>query len=148
MCLRQMYERENVQLQCPLCRNPITTIVQLYPSHADHRDIERVLAFTNEYNYRFDDERSWWRRIVEFPYVFRMIWRGLFNPRFIIYFIRHAFFYRFLFIIVLYILMPFDLIPERVFGFIGLIDDLFVVFLVLTFMLSMTAVSFMRRRGI
>lgn len=42
--------------------------------------------------------------------------------------------------------MPLDLIPEKVFGVIGFLDDLFIAIMALTFMMSVAAVAFIRNR--
>ena len=75
-----------------------------------------------------------------------MIRRRMLSPVFLVYFIRSAFFFRYIIFIMFYILMPLDLIPEKVFGVIGFLDDLFFIFFFLVFVLSLAAVAFMRRR--
>ncbi len=63
-----------------------------------------------------------------------------------VFFIRSAFFFRFIFICVFYLLMPLDLIPERVFGVVGFIDDIFIMIMALLFLMSVAAVAYIRNR--
>jgi uncharacterized membrane protein YkvA (DUF1232 family) len=42
--------------------------------------------------------------------------------------------------------MPLDLIPERVFGVVGFIDDIFIMIMALLFLMSVAAVAYIRNR--
>ena len=145
-CIFDIYERINNRLDCPLCRRPVTTLFRNFPDGIDDHNSEKIIVGIIDYNRAFDDNRSWWRRIREFPYVWRMVRRGVFNPRFLVFFIRSAFFLRWAFIMVVYLIVPLDIIPERVFGIAGFIDDLFLSLFGLIFMVSIAAVAYMRMR--
>jgi uncharacterized membrane protein YkvA (DUF1232 family) len=49
------------------------------------------------------------------------------------------------FIIIVYLLMPFDLIPESMMGVVGYIDDLLWAVLIILIFISIAALQFMRR---
>lgn len=48
------------------------------------------------------------------------------NPRFWILFIKSVYFFKVIIAAIVYLIMPVDLIPEKLFGFIGLLDDLII----------------------
>ncbi len=92
-----------------------------------------------EYNRIFDDNRSVIRMIKEFPYVLKKIWKKFFQIRFLAYFLRTVQITRWIFIIVVYLLMPFDLIPEKMLGVIGYVDDILLILFFLAFVMTIAA---------
>ena len=54
---------------------------------------------------------------------------------------------RWVFIIIVYILMPFDLLPEQVLGLIGYIDDFLFILLILVFVLTLAAMQYYRNNN-
>lgn len=97
-----------------------------------------------EYNSRFDDNRPLIRRIMEFPYVLMRMRRHLSDPRFWILFIRSLQFFRVVIIGIFYFLLPFDLIPERLFGIVGFFDDFFMILTLICIGLALFAPLFIR----
>ena len=95
----------------------------------------------------FDDNRPFLRRLSELPYVWRRIRGHLLRPQFLVFFLRSVHLVRLVMIILVYLIIPLDLIPERILGFIGYIDDLLVSILILTFFLSVGAIQYHRLRG-
>ena len=96
---------------------------------------------------RFDDNRSILRRIIELPYVLLNMRRYIFSTQFLVYFLRSVQIVRMLFIIIVYLLLPFDLIPENVVGIIGYIDDFLIAILILGLFVAFIAAEFMRNRN-
>jgi uncharacterized membrane protein YkvA (DUF1232 family) len=43
--------------------------------------------------------------------------------------------------------MPFDIIPERIVGIIGYIDDILVTLLIVSFFVAIAAIQYLRYRG-
>ena len=146
-CILQIYRRENDRINCPLCRKPLVIMIKSFNDEegtAEQR--HRIQLQIDEYNRRFDDNRPLIRRLLELPNLIRLLKRYIFNLRFLVLFIRSLYFLRLVFFIIFYVLLPFDFIPENVFGFIGYLDDLFISAIVILF--SVVAFSlFALRRG-
>jgi len=51
------------------------------------------------------------------------------------------------FLVVVYILMPFDIIPEHIVGVIGYIDDILIGLLIISFFVAISAIQYLRNRG-
>jgi len=71
--------------------------------------------------------------IRDLPAILRHLWRELFSVGGLVFMFR-ARILLCLAAIVIYLVSPLDVLPEAVFGLIGLLDDLFVVLLVLVYM--------------
>lgn len=71
------------------------------------------------------------------------IWR----PDFLVYFFRSVQLIRLIFLCMIYILLPLDLIPEMMLGWIGFVDDVLIVLLLVAFFMTMAALQYMRHRG-
>ena len=96
------------------------------------------------YNRTFDDSRPILRRLLELPYVFQRIRAYVFRREFLVMFLGSVRFIRLIFIILFYVLLPLDLIPERVVGIVGFVDDFLVVVILVAFFLMMAAVEYHR----
>ena len=99
-----------------------------------------------QYNMRYDDNRPFLRRVVEFPHILRRLRHMILTPRFLIAFFRSIFFLRFFMIGLFYLLLPFDIMPERLLGFVGLIDDLLIGSIFIGFAMAGFALTTLRRR--
>lgn len=97
-----------------------------------------------EYNARFDDNRSLLRKIMEFPYVLRSTLRYMRNPMFWILFLKNWYFFKAILFIIIYFIIPTDFIPERLFGVVGLIDDLLMLFTFVLIAMAFFAPVFIR----
>lgn len=62
------------------------------------------------------------------------------------YLVRNFGRYRILFFLVIYILSPLDILPEALLGFIGLLDDLLICFIVLA-LVSQAVMAFVRNQA-
>lgn len=63
---------------------------------------------------------------------------------FLIFFLRNLQIARWVFIIIVYILLPFDLIPEHIVGILGYIDDFLLILFVITFLMTVAALQYHR----
>lgn len=71
--------------------------------------------------------------IWDLPAILRHLWRELFSVGGLVFMFRVRIFLC-LAAIVIYLVSPLDIIPEAIFGFIGLLDDVFILLLVLVYM--------------
>ena len=115
----------------------ITTIFRVFSDRegtAERRAaaVEKIRAYNN----RFDDDRPFLRKLAELPNVLMRLRQYIFSFEFLTMFIRSTLFLRSLFLIIFYFLMPFDLIPERLFGVVGLLDDVLIGLVILMFAIA------------
>ena len=82
----------------------------------------------HNYNKRYSNNRSILSMITELPY---LITRWIFSIDGLRTLIVNSKIIMCMLIAVVYVLSPFDLIPESVFGLIGMIDDFFIVITIL-----------------
>eukprot|EP00271_Cylindrocystis_brebissonii_P023368 TRINITY_DN9667_c0_g1_i1.p1 TRINITY_DN9667_c0_g1~~TRINITY_DN9667_c0_g1_i1.p1 ORF type:complete len:295 (+),score=42.62 TRINITY_DN9667_c0_g1_i1:830-1714(+) len=130
-CILGVWEHGSRRLnsiQCPICRRLVNLII---PSQApewrtaDPALSQRVLQGVAMYNRMFGGGPvSFWQRIRDMPLLLRRLawefsdpqraYRQLHNVRLVCC----------LLLVVLYVLSPFDIIPEFLLGFLGLLDDI------------------------
>jgi RING finger protein 170 len=121
----------------------MNVLFKLFERGDETAGIEQQLR---DYNIRFDDNRSIMRSIIELPYVLERIKRFVCSAEFIVFFLRSVHLLRMFLIVIVYILMPFDLIPEHLVGVIGYIDDILLGIIIILFFIAIAAVQFMRNR--
>lgn len=68
------------------------------------------------------------------------------TPHFWILFVQSIYFFRIVLLILVYFILPLDLIPEKLFGFIGFLDDIFVLVFLLLLGVVLFAPIFIRMR--
>jgi RING finger protein 170 len=83
--------------------------------------------------------------LIELPVLWAHIRSALSNPMFFTYLLRNFGRFRAIFFLVLYILSPFDILPESLIGVVGLIDDLIICFIVLA-LISQAVMAFVRHQ--
>jgi len=139
-CLLEVWRRSS-QLSatsCPYCRQRITLILPYFSLEerdsadpADAEKKEKILVELSTYNRRYSGEpRSLMEQIRDLPMLLRHLLARLYSGEGL----HLAFQLRIVVMAalwLLYLLSPLDLIPEAVFGFIGLLDDL-VIFLMIS----------------
>ena len=91
---------------------------------------ENELEFIQNYNARFSAERGFLDKLLNAPFLVRYFWREVIDTYGLVLFRRWQFL-TYIIGVIVYVLSPFDLIPEAVFGLIGLIDDIMFVILAL-----------------
>ncbi|XP_043214862.1 E3 ubiquitin-protein ligase RNF170-like [Amphibalanus amphitrite] len=119
---------------CPLCRQQVTLLFLCYtgtelactePEAVSVRSATRRAV--TEYNRRFSGlPRPWLEHIRDVPCLLRHLWREAVSPGGVLLLLRVRVVMCFLMALV-YLVLPFDLLPEAVYGAIGLLDDLFIV---------------------
>ncbi|XP_063770665.1 E3 ubiquitin-protein ligase RNF170 isoform X1 [Pseudophryne corroboree] len=119
-------------ISCPICRQTVTLLFPLFDV-GEQEDAQEIFQEVNNYNRRFSGQpRSLVDRIMDLPTLLRHAFREMFSVGglFRMFRIRivlcllGAFFY---------LVSPLDIIPEALFGILGLMDDLFVIFLLLIY---------------
>ena len=89
---------------------------------------EEDMNFIRRYNGDYSGQRGFYDVLFDTPFLLRQFWRNIkiTNGRVLL---EHKSILIYCFLIIVYFLSPFDLIPEMVFGIFGYIDDLAFVFL-------------------
>lgn len=128
---------------CPYCRQRMTVLLPFFSevennaADLDEASIERrqrICDNIRSYNRLYSGEpRSLAEHIADLPMLLRHLWRYFWSGDGI----RMLFRLRivmFLGMAVFYVLLPFDLLPEVVFGIFGLLDDIIVFVLILMYL--------------
>ncbi|XP_075047082.1 E3 ubiquitin-protein ligase RNF170-like isoform X2 [Mixophyes fleayi] len=119
-------------ISCPICRQTVTLLFPLFEVR-EQQDAQEIFQEVNNYNRRFSGQpRSLVDRIMDLPTLLRHAFREMFSVGglFRMFRIRivlcllGAFFY---------LVSPLDIIPEALFGILGFMDDVFVIFLLLIY---------------
>lgn len=129
-------------MSCPYCRQRVTILLTYFSEDerntAEPAEIEtrtRILEEAGQYNRRFSGEpRSLMEHLRDLPVLLRHLWTALWNGEGL----QTAFQIRVLFLSfvwVAYFLSPLDLLPEALFGIVGLLDDLF-LFLIISMQIT------------
>ncbi|XP_054722841.1 E3 ubiquitin-protein ligase RNF170-like, partial [Uloborus diversus] len=109
----------------------VTVLLQCF-SDTDREDVEvteRLLHDINDYNRHFSGEqRSWLEYFWDLPTLLRHAGSEFFSVGGLMYMFRLRIFLCFV-AAIMYLISPLDMIPEAVFGILGLLDDMFVVLL-------------------
>ncbi|XP_040273329.1 E3 ubiquitin-protein ligase RNF170 [Bufo bufo] len=119
-------------ISCPICRQMVTLLFPVFQA-GEQQDAQEIFQEVNSYNRRFSGQpRSLVDRIMDLPTLLRHAFREMFSVG--------GLFRMFRIRIVLcllgalfYLVSPLDIIPEAVFGILGFMDDLFVIFLLLIY---------------
>ncbi|XP_078441361.1 uncharacterized protein LOC144711291 isoform X2 [Wolffia australiana] len=118
--------------KCPICRRSITLLIPSqtlrYQSHEP--GAAQILDQVQRYNRLFGNAPSGFiQRIQDVPFFLQRLARELMEPsRSIPAMIRMRIIVE-LVLSMLYILSPIDIIPEGVLGIIGIVDDMFILFI-------------------
>jgi len=147
-CIFQYYEitpRHQGPLStptCPYCRQRMTVLLPFFSdieTNAADLDVatverrQKIYDNIRSYNRLFSGEpRSIAEHIADLPMLLRHLWRYFWSGEGIelIFRLRIV---MFLAMAVVYVLLPFDLLPEVVFGVLGLLDDILVFVLILIY---------------
>ncbi|XP_056374217.1 E3 ubiquitin-protein ligase RNF170 isoform X3 [Hyla sarda] len=119
-------------ISCPICRQTVTLLFPVFQV-SEQQDAQEIFQEVNSYNRRFSGQpRSLMDRIMDLPTLLRHAFREMFSVG--------GLFRMFRIRIVLcllgalfYLVSPLDIIPEALFGILGFMDDLFVIFLLLIY---------------
>ncbi|CAF0899776.1 unnamed protein product [Brachionus calyciflorus] len=138
-CIVQYWSHSSTtayRMNCPMCRQQVNYLLRLYTREEQERNRDlngETFAQIANYNRRFGGEP---RDLLDYIYDIPILFRHLLNELFsfdglsIWYRVRIMFF---IMVAFCYFLSPLDIIPEALFGIFGLIDDLFVVFIIVIY---------------
>jgi RING finger protein 170 len=109
---------------CPLCRRQVNALHAVFlPAELAEAAAVPVLQDIAAYNARFSQApRSVMDMVRDAPLLLRRLWHDL-SPGVVLSMLCKFRFMWFMLLTVLYLLSPIDLIPEAVFGVVGLVDD-------------------------
>lgn len=116
-------------MPCPMCRQTITLIFLHFTEEevgTVGRDQPLLVEKIGSYNRRFSGApRPWMDYIYDIPTLIRQMWSDsgldfLMRFRICAYFV----------LVVCYVITPMDILPESVFGVVGMIDDIVVVVII------------------
>ena len=114
--------KNSQQIKCPYCRRAVTFLVMTNEEGVSYEDAE----FLRSYNMRFSEERTFADCVLDAPFLVKRFLREILTTD-ITVLVRNYRLLLMMFTGIVYLLSPFDLIPEIVFGFIGYLDDLVIV---------------------
>ncbi|KAJ1366194.1 hypothetical protein KIN20_026795 [Parelaphostrongylus tenuis] len=133
-------------VKCAVCRTEVTVLLPLHwPNDAEDNQLRENNTNLDDYNRRFSGDRPWLEYLWDLPVLIPYALRNLFDLNGLIIMFRLRIFFIMVGIIA-YVLSPFDIIPESAYGFIGLMDDIFVAILLLVY-IAIAIRHFMARRG-
>jgi len=119
-------------VQCPVCRQTVSLLLRDFPiDEIGGEDIEKNIR---DYNKRFSGQpRPIMDYLYDLPALLRHLLREFFSVGGLVIMFR-ARIVLCVVAIVVYLVSPLDILPEAVLGLLGLLDDLFVLLLVLVYM--------------
>ncbi|ERN18198.1 E3 ubiquitin-protein ligase RNF170 [Amborella trichopoda] len=136
--------------KCPICRRVVTLLI---PSESTTRQrhepqVSQVLEDVQRYNRLFGgDSVSLLQRIRDMPLLIRRLLRELMDPQRSLPLVFRARIFISMFVSVLYVLSPIDILPEAILGVIGLLDDALIVLVVLLHLAAMYRSALLYRHG-
>ncbi|XP_066298519.1 E3 ubiquitin-protein ligase RNF170-like isoform X1 [Branchiostoma lanceolatum] len=132
---------------CPVCRQTVTLLLPLFTEEENGSDdLVQIAGEINAYNRRYSGEpRPWLDYLYDLPTLLRHAFVELFTVGGLVMMFRVRVFLILLGAI-LYFISPLDIIPEGAFGILGLVDDVFVI-LVLLIYVSIMYRTFVANRG-
>ncbi|XP_013857880.1 E3 ubiquitin-protein ligase RNF170 [Austrofundulus limnaeus] len=127
-------------INCPICRQMVTLLFPLFHETAspqrvqdDEAEPQLMLRDINDYNRRFSGQpRSIMDRLRDVPTLLRHAFREMFSVGGLFWMFR----IRILLCLigaVTYLASPLDILPEALFGLLGLLDDFFVILLLFVY---------------
>lgn len=123
-------------VRCPVCRQQVSVMLRCFQDQhsaedtgAQREERARLLRDINDYNRRYSGEpRPWLDHLRDLPTLLRHAGSEFFSVGGIMYMFRLRIVLCFV-AAIMYLVSPLDMIPEAIFGILGLLDDLFVVLL-------------------
>ncbi|XP_067933963.1 E3 ubiquitin-protein ligase RNF170-like [Watersipora subatra] len=115
---------------CPNCRQTVTILLNAFTAselQEENSEIKNmILEETRNYNRRFSGEpRTIWEYLQDTPAILRHALYDLVSVSGMVLIFRLRILLC-LFVVVIYFIVPFDLLPEGALGLLGFIDDLFI----------------------
>ena len=121
-----MWEHTKKQVECPLCRDPVSVIFTEFGKNDENRALK---ANIDQYNKAFVEQRSAYTMVSEMPFLIQKWLNSLKDCSNILRNKKRIFL---LLTAIGYLISPLDILPELIFGIFGYIDDIVVVGSMLT----------------
>ncbi|KFD72427.1 hypothetical protein M514_05418 [Trichuris suis] len=120
-------------LRCPMCRGSVTLLMPCFTAEERQANPSIIQEITS-YNRRFSGApRPWLEYITEIPVLISHMFRQFFSVGNLMWMFRLRIVVCVI-VAIVYALSPFDIIPEALFGLLGMLDDIFVVVLLLVYL--------------
>lgn len=134
-CIRTLIERTPLRaIKCPLCRQNISLIMMSEELRSSqNQEKQQIVSRLRSYNTRFSSEMSLSYVLCNLPFLFSLTLRTLSDPRAVRVVFGLGKLSLYVLGMLLYLVSPFDLVPEAVWGVIGLLDDILFLGLLLLF---------------
>ncbi|RZF37132.1 hypothetical protein LSTR_LSTR015322 [Laodelphax striatellus] len=147
LCLKVMYEMNRRRaISCPFCRQRVTLLflhlTQDERTAASDTELavnrSDVIEFVHHYNSTHSaTDRSIMDHLRDLPTLLRNLWSEFFTINGMLRFrfrVRIGFYCS---ILLFYLCVPFDIIPESIFGLLGFMDDLLISFVFLIYLAAL-----------
>ena len=123
--LINIWEHTGQQIKCPMWRSSVSVIFREFEPNEENQEIREKIK---RYNRLYSENRSFIEFFLDAPYLIRR-WFGSIHG--VAGLIQNLRLLTLLMVAFLYIISPLDLIPESVFGVLGLLDDIFIFILII-----------------
>jgi len=124
-------------VDCPTCRRQITLLIENFtPEEQQSQEGKALLSKITAFNKLFTP-RNWYEYILDAPILLPFLWSWVLNNRGTTMSILLRL--RLLaigIVMILYLLSPFDIFPEAMFGILGYLDDIIILLMVVVYMCS------------
>ncbi|KAH7443351.1 hypothetical protein KP509_02G030700 [Ceratopteris richardii] len=134
--------------RCPICRRSINLLIPSQFEQDEGPEAQRVLREIANYNrLHGDGPRSLVQRVRDMPLLLRRLARDLMDPQRALPLVHRTRIIIYLMLAVFYVLSPLDILPEGLFGIIGLFDDFLLMAVVLFHLASIYRASLVQQFG-
>eukprot|EP00249_Psilotum_nudum_P016260 c25751_g1_i1 orf=844-1623(-) len=136
--------------RCPVCRQPINLLIphQSLNGHREDPEVERVLREIATYNrIHGGGPVGLIQRLRDMPLLLQRMLQDLMDTQRALSLVQRTRIMVYLVALALYVLSPLDILPEGIFGIFGLLDDFFVMLLVLLHLASVYRTTLLNRYG-
>ncbi|XP_042379697.1 E3 ubiquitin-protein ligase RNF170-like isoform X2 [Zingiber officinale] len=131
--------------KCPLCRRAITLLIPASTINEDHdREAYQVLQSIENYNRQFGRNPS---LIQDVPFFIRRLLREFVDPQRALPFVFRARTALSILLSIGYVASPIDILSERIYGFVGFLDDFLVLVIVFIHLATLYRSLLLNRHG-
>ncbi|KAI3512945.1 hypothetical protein L1887_20268 [Cichorium endivia] len=151
-CILQVWNHGSAlqPCKCPLCRRQITLLVpsQAASQQVDNPEASEILRKIEAYNRVFGSQSTGLsQRLQDLPFLIKRLFRELMDPQRSLPFVIKARVYLALLSTAIYVLSPVDIIPEALFGILGLLDDVIIALIFFLHVGTLYRALLVRRYG-
>ncbi|CAI9267191.1 unnamed protein product [Lactuca saligna] len=136
--------------KCPLCRRHITLLVPSQESsqQSDNPEASEIIRKIESYNRIFGSHSTGLsQRLQDLPFLIKRLFREVMDPQRSLPFVIKARVFMALLSTVIYVLSPVDIIPEALFGIVGLLDDVIIALIFFLHVGTLYRAILVRRYG-